>query len=107
MSVESVICSFVTTAQTLAFSISISTVPLMFFLLIEYHTEVRVSIKLFYHLAFISSPEPKALRRAYSIPMLRRPSSLLSSVHNVQTSSPPIKAKFYVEPPWEWELKFV
>ena len=50
-----------------------------------------------------SSSEPKALWRVYSIHMLRRPSVRLpftfSKVFSSKTTRP-IKAKFYVEPPW-------
>ena len=57
-------------------------------------------------MGLFSLPEPKAHRCAYSIPMLRRPSSSLSPLSspfsNVFSSEIawPIKAKFYVEPPW-------
>ena len=50
-----------------------------------------------------SSPEPKAHRWAYSIPMVRRPSVVrrpqCSNIFFSETAWP-IKAKFYVEPPW-------
>ena len=71
---------------------------------------VRVSVT--FHLTcvhIISSPEPKAHRWAYSIPMVRRPSSVrrpsvgvCSHCSNIFFSETvgPIKAKFYVEPPW-------
>ena len=66
----------------------------------------------------ISSPEPKAHRRAYRIPMdpasvvVRlsiRPSvvvrpSTFSNIFSSETAWP-IKAKFYVEPPWEGGTK--
>ena len=52
-----------------------------------------------------SSPEPKAHRRAYRIPMVRRPSSSVrpSTISNFFSSETawPIKAKFYVESPWQ------
>ena len=64
----------------------------------------------------ISSPEPKAHRCAYSIPMVRRPSASVfrSSIRrrpqckNIFFSETawPIKAKFYVEPPWVGGTKF-
>ena len=62
--------------------------------------------------AFISSPEPKAHRRANRIPMdpaSVRPSSpvrpfTFSNVFSSETAWP-IKAKFYVEPPWEGGTK--
>ena len=50
-----------------------------------------------------SSPEPKAHWRAYRIPTVQRPSvvrpSTISKVFSSETAWP-IKAKFYVEPPW-------
>ena len=56
----------------------------------------------------ISSPEPKAHRLAYRIPMVRRPSvvrpSTISNIFSSETAWP-IKAKFYVEPPWEGGTK--
>ena len=59
-----------------------------------------------FHL-FFSSPEPKAQRGAYRILMVRRPSVVRPSVRRSQCSNiffsetaGPIKAKFYVEPPW-------
>ena len=54
----------------------------------------------------ISSPEPKAHRRAYRIPMARRRRrpSTISNVFSSETTWP-IKAKFYVEPRWEGGLK--
>ena len=55
----------------------------------------------------VSSPEPKAHWLAYSIPMLRRPSSSSSAASSstilnifFSETAGPIKAKFYVEPPW-------
>ena len=60
-------------------------------------------------LCVISSPELKAHRSAYSIPMVRRPSSVRPSVVRrrpqcskifFSKTTGPIKAKFYVEPPW-------
>ena len=49
---------------------------------------------------WFSSPEPKAHWWAYSIPMLWRPSSsTISNIFFFETAGP-IKAKFYVEPPW-------
>ena len=49
---------------------------------------------------FFSSPEPKA----HSIPMLRRPSvrrRTSPTISNIFSETAcPIKAKFYVEPPW-------
>ena len=65
----------------------------------------------------ISSPEPKAHRLAYSIPMVRRPSSVVvrrpstvvcSQCSNIFFSETawPIKAKFYLEPPWVGGTKF-
>ena len=68
----------------------------------------------------ISSPEPKTHRRAYRILMVRRPSVVrpsvvrrLPSVCRPQCSkiffsetARPIKAKFYVEPPWVGRTKF-
>ena len=55
---------------------------------------------------FFSSPEPKAQRWAYSIPMVRRPSVVrrrpsftFSNIFFSETGWP-IKAKFYVEPHW-------
>ena len=66
-------------------------------------------------LSFFSSPEPKAHRWAYRIPMVRRPSSSVrpsvvrpsSTISNIFFSKTawPIKAKFYVEPPWEGGTK--
>ena len=60
-----------------------------------------VSVSLF--ILLISSPEPKALRRAYSIAMLRRLSVVSLSVvgSNILFSETawPIKAKFCVDPP--------
>ena len=57
-----------------------------------------------------SSPEPKAHRRAYSIPMVRRSSSVVfpqcSNIFFSETTWP-IKAKFYMEPPWVVERNFV
>ena len=55
-----------------------------------------------------SSPEPKAQRWCYSIPMVRRPavrpssSSSSFTISNIFFSETawPIKAKFYVEPHW-------
>ena len=60
--------------------------------------------------SIFSSPEPKALRRAYRIPIVRRPSSVRrrpSTISNVFSSETawPIKAKFYVEPRWEEGMK--
>ena len=61
----------------------------------------------------ISSHEPKANRWAYRIPMLRRPSVVcrrrrrpftISNIFSSETAWP-IKAKFYVEPPWEGGTK--
>ena len=53
------------------------------------------------------------LATAYSIPILRRPLSLSllsapSTVSNIFSSETawPIKAKFYLEPPWEGGTKF-
>ena len=62
-----------------------------------------------------SSPEPKAHWWAYRIPMdpasvrpssvgVRRPSSTFSNIFFSETAWP-IKAKFYVEPPWEGGTK--
>ena len=48
----------------------------------------------------ISSPEPKAHRWAYRIPMVRCRPSTISNVFSSETTWP-IKPKFYVEPPWE------
>ena len=53
-----------------------------------------------------SSPEPKAHRWAYRIPMVRRPSASVrpsSTISNIffSKTTRPIKAKFNVEPPWE------
>ena len=56
------------------------------------------------------SPEPKAHRLAYSIPMLRRPASVccLSTISNIFSETAcPIKAKFYVEPLWVGGTKVV
>ena len=52
-----------------------------------------------------SSPEPKAHRWAYSIPMLRRPSVRRRPSYTISNfffseTAWPIIAKFYVEPPW-------
>ena len=51
-------------------------------------------------MCIFSSPEPKAHRWAYRIPMVRRPSSVIrpSTILNVFSSETarPIKAKFYV-----------
>ena len=68
-----------------------------------------------YHISIVycilSSPEPKAHMLAYRIPMVRRPSSSVrccpSTISNVFSSETagPIKAKFYVEPPWEGGTK--
>ena len=63
------------------------------------------------HLVYVifSSPEPKAHRLAYSIPMVRGTSSVVrSQCSNIFFSETawPIKAKFYVEPPWEGGTKF-
>ena len=58
-----------------------------------------------YAYCLFSSPEPKAHRLAYSIPMLRRPSFVGINnfkhllLQNSKTACR-IKAKFYVEPPW-------
>ena len=58
---------------------------------------------IFHFYLIFSSPEPKAQRRAYRILMVRRPSvrqSLtISNIFFFKTACP-IKAKFYVEPPW-------
>ena len=55
-----------------------------------------------------SSTELKAHRRAYRIPMLRRPSVLrpftISNIFSSETACP-IKAKFYMEPPWVGGMK--
>ena len=58
-----------------------------------------------------SAPEPKAHRLAYRIPMdpaSVRPSSVrpftFSNIFSSETAWP-IKAKFYVEPPWEGGTK--
>ena len=52
---------------------------------------------------WFSSPEPKAHRWAYSTSMLPRPSvhcpSTISNIFFSETACP-IKATFYVEPPW-------
>ena len=53
----------------------------------------------------VSSPEPKAHRWAYSIPMLWRPLSVHPSAFTISNiffseTAWPIKGKFYVEPPW-------
>ena len=58
---------------------------------------------------FLAHPEPKAHRWAFSIPMVRRPSYVVhrSQCSNIFSESAwPIKAKFYVEPPWEGGTKF-
>ena len=72
---------------------------------------------LFITLVFISmcivfsSPEPKAHRWAYRILMVRRPSFCPSSVRPkcskifFSKTAWPIKAKFYVEPPWVGGMK--
>ena len=56
----------------------------------------------------ISSPEPSAQRRAYRIPMdpasVRRRPFTFSNIFASETARP-IKAKFYVEPPWEGGTK--
>ena len=64
--------------------------------------------------SIFSSPEPKAHLRAYRIPMdpasVRPSSSVIcrpftfSNVFSSETAWP-IKAKFYVEPPWEGGTK--
>ena len=52
-------------------------------------------------LMIISSTEPKAHRRAYSVPMVRRPSVRRAQCLNISSEIAwPIKAKFIVEPPW-------
>ena len=57
--------------------------------------------------SFFSSPEPKAHRWAYRIPMdpssVRRPFTF-SNIFSSETAWP-IKAKFYLEPPWEGGTK--
>ena len=55
----------------------------------------------------ISSPGPSGSQGggAYSIPMLRRPMwSTISNIFSSETAWP-IKAKFYVKPPWEGGMK--
>ena len=54
--------------------------------------------------ALFSSPEPKAHRWAYSLPMLRRRRPPFWNVFSSETAGP-IKAKFYVEPRWERGMK--
>ena len=54
----------------------------------------------------VSSPEPKAHRSAYRIPMVRHPLSVavqrLFTISNVFSETTlPIEAKFYVQPPWQ------
>ena len=52
-------------------------------------------------LFFISSPEPKAHRSAYRILMLRRPSVVRQPFSKIFSETAwPIKAKFYLAPPW-------
>ena len=53
----------------------------------------------------VSSTEPKAHRWAYSIPVLCCPwAATISNVFFSKTACP-IKAKFYVEPPWVGGIK--
>ena len=72
------------------------------------------SIKLLF-LHIFSSPEPKAHRELIGYPWIRRPSSssvrrpsvrpfTFSNVFSSETAWP-IKAKFYLEPPWEGGTK--
>ena len=74
---------------------------------------LRIMFAFFFYFSLFSSPEPKALRRAYRIPMdpaSVRPSSSVvrpftfSNIFSSETAWP-IKAKFYVEPPWEGGTK--
>ena len=56
-----------------------------------------------------SSPEPKANRELIGYPWIRRPSVVVrpftfSNIFSSETAWP-IKAKFYVEPPWEGGTK--
>ena len=59
-------------------------------------------------IAFFSSPEPKARRRTYIIPMVRRPSvgarrpsaSTISNM-NIYATSGPIAMKFYQKHHWD------
>ena len=50
----------------------------------------------------LRSTEPKAHRWAYSIPMVRRPSASVPpfTISTLSKTAWPIKAKYYVEPPW-------
>ena len=60
---------------------------------------------------WFSSREPKAHRWAHRIPTVRSPSFIVvvspSTISNVFSSETawPIKAKFYMEPPWERRMK--
>ena len=52
-------------------------------------------------LMIISSTEPKAHKRAYSVPMVGRPSVRCAQCLNISSEIAwLIKAKFIVEPPW-------
>ena len=71
---------------------------------------VKINPKIFWFFFFFSSPEPKAhgeligyswsgVRPSSSVVVVRRPSLTISNFFFSETAWP-IKAKFYVEPPW-------